>query len=72
MDFPNGLIGIPESSGDGVLQFDVFGEAVLVHHVLEISPNLRRLGIVLGPVGVSLPCELVGSRRDVTGASGIP
>lgn len=71
MDFPTGLVGIPESSGDGVLQFDVFDEAVLVHHVLEISPNLRRLGIVLGPVGVSLPGELVSGRGNITGTSGI-
>ncbi len=71
VDFPETSLRIPICSGDFVIQFDILHQAMLLNDVLEILPYLGRLGIILRPVRVSLPGELIRSRRYVTGTAGI-
>lgn len=69
LDLPETLVGIPICAGNLVLQFDIFDQAVLVDNIPEILPDLGGLGIILRPIRVSLPRELIRRRGDVTGTA---
>lgn len=70
-DFPNTIVGIPIRGHDSMLQLHILDQAVLIGRVFEVLPYLRRLGIILRPVGISSPGELITCGRYVASAARI-
>lgn len=64
-NLPETLLRVPVGSCNGVLQFDILHETVLLHNVFEILPDMLRLRVVLGPKRVGFPCELICRRWDI-------
>lgn len=69
LDLPETVVGIPKGAGNLVFQFDIFDQAMLVDDIPEILPDFGGLGIILRPIRVSLPRELIRRRGDVTGTA---
>jgi hypothetical protein len=66
---PLSSILVPVCCGDFVLKFHILEQIVVHSDLLEVLPDLGRLRIVLRPIGIPCPCELIRSRRNIACAS---
>jgi hypothetical protein len=56
---PKAFIVVPISASNCMREFHILSQVVLVNDVVEITPNLRRTRVVVGPIRVVFPSELI-------------
>jgi hypothetical protein len=68
-DLPLALFFVPRSSDNSMLKLHVLKQIMIDGHLLEIRPDFGRLRIIVRPIWIARPGELVRSRRNVARTS---
>lgn len=67
---PTGLV--PNGLENLMVELHILLQAILIHHIPQVLPDLPGVRVEMGPIGISGPGELIVDRGDITSTSRVP